>query len=92
MLEFVRWIDDDAIAHDHLRMRITNLTQPNLTSPKLTLSQGILVYEFHNYIMAGRKFMKFCMDIMPLCYKCKLTVFNILHTLIPAREMFEVVR
>jgi hypothetical protein len=26
LLEVVRWNDDDAIAHDPLRMRITNLT------------------------------------------------------------------
>jgi hypothetical protein len=43
LLEVVRWNDDDVIAHGHLRIRITNLTQPNLTLPKFTPSQGILV-------------------------------------------------
>jgi hypothetical protein len=37
-LEFVKWNDDDAIAHYPLRIRITNLTLPNFT-----LSQGIVV-------------------------------------------------
>jgi hypothetical protein len=43
MLEIMRWNDDDAIAHDHLRMRITSQTQPNLTLSIVSLSQGVLV-------------------------------------------------
>jgi hypothetical protein len=31
MLKVAKWDDDDAISHDPLRMRITNLTIPNLT-------------------------------------------------------------
>jgi predicted methyltransferase len=29
-IEIIRWNDVDAITHDPLRMRITNLTQPHL--------------------------------------------------------------
>jgi hypothetical protein len=66
-LEVVRWNNDDAIAHDPLRMRITFLTNPNLTQlhPNLPLASDNHQYEFHNYRMAGRKFMKFTVGIMP---------------------------
>jgi hypothetical protein len=33
MLEIVRWNDDDAITHDPLRMRTTNLTKLDLSEP-----------------------------------------------------------
>jgi hypothetical protein len=33
MLKVAKWDDNDAITHEHLRMRITNLTKPNPTQP-----------------------------------------------------------
>jgi hypothetical protein len=57
MLKLARW-DEDAIIHDPLRMRITNQTKPNLFTTHIGL------FEFWNWRMAGRKFMKFCMDVM----------------------------
>jgi hypothetical protein len=33
MLKLVRWIYDDAIAHDPVRMRNKNRTEPKLTQP-----------------------------------------------------------
>jgi hypothetical protein len=42
--------------------------------------------------MAGRKLVKFCMDIMPRMTNKKLIVFNFLHSEKPTRELLEVMR
>jgi hypothetical protein len=63
LLEVVRW-NVDAIAHDPLRMHISNLTKPNLTWPK-PFTSDVCLHAFHNKRMAGRELMKFGVDVMP---------------------------
>jgi hypothetical protein len=59
MLKVARWDDEDAITNDPLRMNTTNLTEP---SP---FTSDIRMFVFSNQRMAGRKFMKFGMKVMP---------------------------
>jgi hypothetical protein len=49
------WDDEDAIIHETMRMRITNVISSPLTR----------LYEFNTWRMVGRKFITFCMDVMP---------------------------
>jgi hypothetical protein len=49
LLEVVRWNDDDATTHDLLRLRITDLTQPNF------FKSDVRLRAFQNWIMAGWK-------------------------------------
>jgi hypothetical protein len=65
----VKWNDDDAIVHQPLRMPITNLTQLNQI-------WTIHPYVFKNERMAGRKFIKYGMEIMQQVNSPKSYVLN----------------
>jgi hypothetical protein len=53
----MRWNSDDAIIHEPMRMHINSQTWTNLSQ---------MISAFNNYRIAGRNFMKFNIDFMPL--------------------------
>jgi hypothetical protein len=51
MIKYARWDDDVAISHVHLRMRTTDLTVRNMSSPKLfTRNNCLHVCIFRSFV------------------------------------------
>jgi hypothetical protein len=61
VVKVVRWDANDAIIHEPLRTRSTNLTQPNLEM----FTGDTRMYAFSDQRMVVGIFMKFCLNVVP---------------------------